>query len=193
MEYEFMEPPFNYTSFRELTPKLAKSYFDWYMEQKAARIKQLEECFKYISKTENNLDYSVDSLIELWEWFETQIEFEEKSKEEIEKEYSKIPSHMVDSIEISKNRMTLLTLSLCRDVSIYYGEVITRNMKDIHWGYVTKPKSLADVNRPVLLGFKNNLDLNPTRICHVLAGKSSKEKCSSRLYDNYYIWEKKLL
>ena len=51
-------------------------------------------------------------------------------------------------------------------------------------------KKRQSVNEPVLLGFKNNVDLNPRLVLLNLLRRSSKEINEKRLYDIYYVWMK---
>ena len=61
------------------------------------------------------------------------------------------------------------------------------------WGYFTKPKNRFSVNEPVLLGFKDNDDLNPRLIVENCTRKSAKEKMDDRLLKIYNTWMKYII
>ncbi len=57
-------------------------------------------------------------------------------------------------------------------------------------GIFYRAKKRQSVNEPVLLGFKNNVDLNPRLVLLNLLRRSSKEINEKRLYDIYHVWMK---
>ena len=187
MEYEYMIPPVKNYDFFEFTKEEAEIYFNWYMEEKGHRIEMLEK-YVHNAGVDIDFDYSPESLIPLWRWYETIIVSEKKTEEEIEKEKKKLPEWVHD--QISYEKISMNTLKFGMDIAIYFAEVIIRNSDGkVHWGYVTKPKNYINVNRPVVSGFKAGKDLNPSRTVHVLTLKSEEEKNEKRLYDSYYVWQ----
>ncbi len=82
MEYEYMIPPVKNYDFFEFTKEDAKIYFNWYMEEKGHRIEMLEE-YVHNAGVDIDFDYSPESLIPLWRWYETIIVSEKKTEEEI--------------------------------------------------------------------------------------------------------------
>ena len=187
MEYEYMISPVKNYDFFEFTKEEAKIYFNWYMKEKGHRIEMLEE-YVHNAGVDIDFDYSPESLIPLWRWYETIIVSEKKTEEEIEKEKKKLPEWVHD--QISYEKISMNTLKFGMDIAIYFAEVIIRNSDGkVHWGYVTKPKNYINVNRPVVSGFKAGKDLNPSRTVHVLTLKSEEEKNEKRLYNSYYVWQ----
>lgn len=187
MEYEYMIPPVKNYDFFEFTKEEAEIYFNWYMEEKGHRIEMLEK-YVHNAGVDIDFDYSPESLIPLWRWYETIIVSEKKTEEEIEKEKKKLPEWVHD--QISYEKISMNTLKFGMDIAIYFAEVIIRNSDGkVHWGYVTKPKNYINVNRPVVSGFKAGKDLNPSRTVHVLTLKSEEEKNEKRLYNSYYVWQ----
>ena len=74
---------------------------------------------------------------------------------------------------------------------MYFGEVMVRNNGDkLKWGYFTSPKNCMGVNRPVILGYKNDIHMDPFNIVYVCTLESSVKKDSMQLYDAYNIWGK---
>lgn len=172
--------------FDEFTPKMAKEYFDWYINDREHRLRILKEYLREIHE-DITLDFSPESLIPLWSWYETQIVEEDKDPCELQAEKEQYPEWVRD--HISDKKISMETLKYAWDISIYFAEVIVRNNKDkISWGYITKPKRNFYVNRPVLKGFAFNKLLEPRHIVYICTLKSAESKDSNRLYDLYYVW-----
>lgn len=186
MEYELMIPPFNCNSFKEFNKKQVEEYFQWYVEQIGYRIEVLSNFLKYEEET-ISLDFSIESLIPLWNWYESKIIVEQKNEEELLKEIQKYPSWMKD--EISTTKISLQTYKFGMDIAIYFAEIIRKRSEGkIQWGYFTKPQNRASVNQPVLLGFKAEMDLNPRLVITNCTRRSSKERNKERLVEMYYTW-----
>ena len=134
------------------------------------------------------LDYSDKSLISLWEWYETKIEMVLKDENEYQNELKQYPEWLRG--EISNKKFSYSMLKYALDVSIYFAEVVIKNSGGkIEWGYFTTPKRRDSVNEPVLLGFRNNIDMNPRQIILNATRRSSKERESARLYNLYVTWK----
>ena len=160
------------------------------MEEKGHRIEMLEE-YVHNAGVDIDFDYSPESLIPLWRWYETIIVSEKKTEEEIAAEKKNMPEWLHS--QISEEKISMNTLKFGMDIAIYFAEVMIRNSDGkLHWGYVTKPKNYINVNRPVVSGFKAGKDLNPSRTVYVLTLKSKEEKNEKRLYDRYYVWQKNI-
>lgn len=185
--YEMMIPPFKIVDFSEMNNKQAKEYFDWYISQIEKRIALLISSINEEGNIDC-LDYTIESLIPLWEWYERRIKYRIIDQEEREARIKKLPYWMHEYV--SDNDLSWETLTYGMDVAIYFAEVIVRHNEKIKWGFFTKPKNRADVNQPVLLGFNNDIDLNPRLIVQNCTRRSAKEKQSTRLYDMYYTWMK---
>ena len=184
MEYEYMLPPIKNYKFAKFTKEEAEIYFNWYMEEKGHRIEMLEE-YVHNAGVDIDFDYSPESLIPLWRWYETIIVSEKKTEEEIENEKKKLPEWLHS--QISDEKISMNTLKFGMDIAIYFAEVMIRNSEGkLHWGYVTKPRNYAHVNKPLVLGFKADLDLNPSRLVYILTLRSKRERNEKRLYDKYY-------
>ena len=172
--------------FEEFTPKMAKEYFEWYINEREHRLTILK---KYLSEIHEDitLDFSPESLIPLWSWYETQIVEEDKDPYELQAEKEQYPEWVRD--HISDKKISMETLKFTWDVAIYFAEVMVRNNKEkISWGYITRSKRHIHVNRPVLKGFTANLLLDPRHVVYICTLKSAKEKDPNRLYDLYYVW-----
>ncbi len=184
MLYEMMIPPFEVMDFMEMNQKQVKEYFDWYTGQINHRISLLYNTIKADSGI--TLDYSINSLIPLWNWYEDKISYRKLEDIEFEKILNKYPNWMKEYV----NNMNLSweTLTYCMDIALYFAEVIIKHNNTIYWGYFTKPRNRADVNQPVLLGFKYDKNLNPRLILENCTRRSGRERLKTRLYDMYYTW-----
>ena len=189
MNYQLMETPFKLVPFHSMSHKQAEQYFQWFITEKDKRIQQLEKFIKCDDES-INLDYSEESLLKVWKWFEPKIMFENKTDEELEIEIAKRPEKFKTSIPHSPQKITTFTLALAMDISIYWGETLVVNNPTIYWGYKTSSKTLDGINRPVLLGFRYAGCVFPYTLIQVLIRKSAKEKNGSRLFELYSKWIK---
>lgn len=186
MKYEMMVPPFEYNGFESLKKKEANKYFEWYIGQVEHRIEVLKN---YIDNEGEKVvfDYSPESLISLWEWYENQIQIVDKSEEEMAEEFKRYPVWMHN--EIARTKISLDTLKYGMDIAVYFAEVVIRNCNGkVKWGFFTSPKNRMSVNEPTLLGFKGDMDLNPRLIVINCTRRSSVEKNHARLFDMYNTW-----
>ena len=191
MEYELMIPPFKHDGFNTFTKAEAKEYFEWYINQKEHRVKLLQN---YLIK--NNvmaeLDYSPESLVPLWAWYEENIVVEKKSELEIKKENEKHPEWMEPFL--SENKISIETLKYAMDIAIYFAEVLIKHSDGkLYWGYVTKPKKFASVNRPVVIGFKAKRMLDPRRVVYNCTWKSVENRDCNKLHEMYNIWREGII
>lgn len=56
-------------------------------------------------------------------------------------------------------------------INIVFLECFIKEHRTINRGFVSKPKSLAYINKPVLVGFKSGLDLDSTNLVRVFTSK----------------------
>lgn len=160
MIYTWMVPPFEMTPFSEMNKKEAQRYFDWYTGEIPERMKILDE----LTEDWVTLDYTKESLIDLFSWYLKVITIGEMSEEEIGarlEEYSQYPQHIYHDMkeELLKYPVELekIDYAIAMDIGIYYGETIRRNYPQVKWTYFTKPKSYVFLNKPVLY-FKDEDD-----------------------------------
>ena len=185
--YPIMEPPFLSFPIEEMKKKQVEQHFNWYMAQIEGRIKQLNE-FINLENKELVLDKTPESLIDLWEWFQGHIEYEDKTEEEINKSCEGQPEWFQEILRKSTKKMTLLTMALAEDIAIYFSETMIHNHPQVHWGYLMKPKKLDGAKLPILLGFECNLSANPRNLVSVCIYKSTEKKNKYELYETYNIW-----
>ena len=188
MNYEMMIPPFERVDFQDMNKKQAKEYFDWYLSQIDYRISLLLTAIQE-DGIKDDFNYSVESLIPIWKWYEGKIYYRTLDEHEYQNLLRAYPDWMKPYI--SEQDLSWETLMYGMDVALYFAKVIIENnMGNVSWGYFTKPKNRDSVNQPVLLGFKNNMDLNPRLIVVNCTHRSGEEKLPTRLYDMYNVWKK---
>lgn len=190
MKYEIVDIsvlPENLKDPRDLTKKEVQRMFDWYIDQKDKRIEILREWVNHTSDHPITFDYTPESLIDIWEWFEERMQKKKRTREEILEERKDNPEWMYEYIPDDK--FTYETLSYIYDIAYYFGEVMVRNNPELYWGYFTKPRNYADVNEPVVLGFIKKKSLNPRRIVNVCALKSWDKRNKEEVYETYNVWK----
>ena len=189
MKYSLMEPHFIMKSFQEMNKKEAQQHFDWYISEISNRINQLASYYDTNGGKKEELDFSPESLKLLWAWFIPLIKTTIKTREEIETEVKNAPEWLRETIEAGKEKPSTETLAIAMDIAIYFAEVFTENFKQLKWGFIGKPKSLAYVNRPVLVGFKS-MEMDPRAIVYNQLLKSMRgSKDSNILFNLFEIWK----
>lgn len=173
MDYPLMTPPFHLKPFEEMNKKEAKQYFEWYISQ----IPQRMAILKQVSNGQILLDSSKESLIPLFTWFLSIVTIDQLSEEEIEARLNDLRQYPDFAFEDAKEQLLANPVELkkedydlARDIAIYYGETLIKNYPQVHWTYLTKPKSHIYLNEPILdvtddIGF---LKRNPNHLLRVL-------------------------
>lgn len=192
MEYLLMQPLFEMKPFKDMTKREAQSHFDWYIGEIPNRIDLLKNAYSAMSgRDKEELDYSSESLFKLWQWYVNNLEVEEKSEEIKKLEREQYPGWI--QVNISNKKISIGWMSIAMDIAIYFSECFIKEHGTIRWSFVLKPKSLAYINKPVLVGFKNGLDLDSTNIVRVLTSKIvDGEKDSNALLEIYITWSEKV-
>lgn len=197
MEYFLMDPPFELKPFREMSKKEANIHFDWYMSQIPYRLEQLKSYFEYSDGGDKSeLDLSPESLKGLWQWFMPQVKLVPRSQQEIEEHLNQFPVWVRSEIlkdDSYKYELSMETLTVAMDIAIYFAEVCVREFPGIKWALITRTKRHIDFHQPVLVGFVNNVDMNPRDILHVLCQKVAEGDYSpTKLYDTFQVWRENL-
>lgn len=184
LDYRFMDTPFELVPFIDMKKKQADQYIKWYIETIEQRISKLQQYIRDSGET-FVLDKSPESLITLWTWFVNQIEVVMKDEEEIKREIKNLhlPSWMIPHIE--EKKFSEKTVALGYDISAYFGEVVIKNNPGIYWGYLSKPKRLHGVNRPMLLGFAGDMQVYTYGRVEVCMWKTLNKSDNMYLYEVY--------
>lgn len=184
LNYDILVPPLN-KPFKNFTQKEAENYFTWYKSQLIPRIEYLQ---KYSGV---DLNYSVDSLNNIWEWFLEIAEIEKTPKVKIKEVRDRLKNHpkeiIEDILDEQSKQFSLETEYIIRDIAMYFGEVYVRNNSSITWGYHTDTKVDSFANMPLLVGFEDRDFVPPFKAhfepvfmihgvaCNLFDGDQSKE------------------
>ncbi len=187
MNYELMAPPFEMKEFDEMNKKEAKEHFEWYINEIPNRIEILKNIYEEFGGKKENLDYSINSLEGLWKWYLKNVEIIDKSEKEILDEKSELPEWLKDE-EIIPKKISITWLAIAMDISMYLGEVFVRNNPQLKWTFITKPKRIMHVNRPVIGDFKND-KMDTRHILYILTLKIIKHTTDEKALLNLYnVW-----
>ena len=176
MEYNYFISPFDFDSFDNISKIQAREYFQWYISQSEIRIDLLRAFINENHSERIDLDNSPESLVSLWIWFEDDVLFGEQG-------FVSKGGNDGYNVELPNE-----VLKINLDISFYFAEVFLYNNPSITWGYFTKPKNRMSVNKPVLVGFKADMDLDPRLIVRNCAYRSINNKNSKNLYNIYINW-----
>ena len=92
------------------------------------------------------MDYSVNSLVDIWGWFLKIAETEKASKsktEEVRNRLKSQPKEIIEDVLNEQSRQfSLETEYIIRDIAMYFGEVYVKNNSSIAWGYILMLKQI---------------------------------------------------
>jgi hypothetical protein len=187
MNYSIVQPPFS-LKFREMSKTELLAYRDWFHSIMAERTAELAKAVKSTAGYENwNADLTPESLGPLGEWFRREVEVRKRSDVEV----GEIKSQLTFPIDVPAEELTNKTFSLAMDIGMYFGQVITENLRGTRWDQPLKNPKFADYGQPVIMGF-GQVSLNPVRIAVTLAyAFAAKEQSGDRLRALYEVWSKK--
>lgn len=190
MDYPIMEPPIEFDSFEKMTKKEAQLHFDWYIEELPKRLELLKMAYiETASGDEEDFDLTPHSLIRMWKWFLLRIETVPKSADEYDEEMANIPEWLHKFFIGNTEKPSIETICVAMDVAIYFSKVLISNHDHLSWTFRTKPKKVENLNRPVIIGFSNNLTLDPREILYNLTLRSlTEEKDDKALFNLYNAW-----
>lgn len=155
--YDYAIPPYGF-DYQTMTKKEAEEHFNWFLAEIPNRINYLESfCGNKV-----NLDFSYESLIDLWKFFLSVGRTEPIPKDELKELRTQFKAFGDDFV--GTEQLSVSTEYLVRDIGIYLSEVYKKNSPEIYWHFTTKPKSYFFVNRPMLTGFVDN-NYNPPYKC----------------------------
>ena len=184
LEYDVLVPELSKDIYA-LTPQEAAVYFDWFQEKLPERVSYVSGvCAKELRIPADQLDCSPESLLPLWKWFRRKAKTEPNPSE---------------NIKYNTRQLTLETEYILRDIGMYLGETLRKNLPGIYWTYYTEPHNDFFQNHPLLKGFVDKTTGTPCPVCFepihmarvqaskILTGKSKDED----LRKLYTIWAEK--
>lgn len=194
LDYCAMVPPFEISEFDEMTKKEARQHFDWFISQIPDRIRQLKKLHAWSSESNAApLDFTPASLVALWEWFIPMVEVEPMSPEQIAEELANLPEWMHEEYLKNPSELTVATHSFITDIGIYFGEVFRMVYPELEWGFVTKPKLLYYVNRPIIMLKGSTFEMDPRHLVYIETLKVlDRESNNEGLLELFEIWKEDL-
>lgn len=187
MKYEIIQPPFT-LKFRVMSKVEANNYFNWFLDQIPVRINVLEQAVQFTPGYEDwRADYTSESLGKLGKWFYERVETRQRTEGEKVDIYGKAPDWF-RNVEVQDWELTNRSFSLAMDIGMYLSQVLVKNLPDLQWMLVEKPKNDMDFQQPVLKG-TGRLVFNPVSTMVTLAyGFARNNKSPDRLREIYDIW-----
>ena len=189
MEYKSIRMPFEFLRFEEMDKKQTEQFFNWFMETKEERLKNLQE-YIWNDNRDVILDKTPESLMEVWKWFQQKICWENKSDEELREELENRPGWMREIVLANTQKISVSTLRIAYDISVYFGDVLIANHTNLYWGVLRKPKQLDGVNSPRVMGFVGDQSAYTYGLIDVCIRRSSRCPNENQLFELYEIWSK---
>ena len=196
LTYDILIPKLGKSIF-QLTEEEAAAYFEWYMEQVPQRVTYVSQvCAKELHIPVERMDCSPESLLLIWKWFRKRARTEPAILSEEEKKHPAYANGML----CNKRQLTLETEYIIRDIGMYLGETLRKNLPQLYWTFYTKPKRSFFVNHPLIKGFVDTspgapreIEFEPIHMAGVQASKIlSKKSKETDLFDIYTIWAQKM-
>ena len=154
VKYDLLVPPQG-INYGEMTPKQAKESFEWFVEKIPERMEYFRNrCAKDLKISVEQLDYSRESLVLVWQWFLKTARREKTPKEQLEK--MKQNAQIFGPSFINYEQFTVATHFIIRDIAMYVGQYWISNYPQLYWTYKTKPKDSVTVNQPIISGLRTS-------------------------------------
>lgn len=186
----------------DFTESEAEQYYKWFLANVDSRADYLRN---YISLKQNipqdKLDFSLDSLIIIWEWFLSVALVEKVSGEELEnvrKRYEGVPQPMFEHlVEQNSLRLSTTTEYILFDIGMYAAKLFTRSYPCLKWKLKLKPKRDVNANLPVIIGFVDDdpdyekpfyPELNPVDLVRTPAMKLIRDPSDVPAKDDLFGW-----
>lgn len=172
-------------NFENETAEKAILFSNWYFSQTEMRINVLQE-YIYETGYKFNLDYSYESLVNLWSWFEGNLKLIDKTEKEIEDEKSCTPK--IYWKYICKQKITHAMVEIAIDISYYFINMLFKNHSNLHPDCIVKPKWKKNLKKPIVSGFFMDISFYPVELILECSNRSVEKKNPLRLkmiYDKY--------
>ena len=150
--------------------KDVKAFGKWFMAEKDNRMQMLfDEVHRDPDFVDWQPDFSPESLKMLSYWFERHIQAESMPEDE----YQKLIAKYIVMAEYKNNWLTKKSKSLIFDVSIYFGEVLLKALRDRTWEQITKGSTRNYYYGCMVIPFippcPHKVVVNPWQLIRVLA------------------------
>ena len=191
MTYQIPEPPFAVTDFKGMPKSQLKIYYHWFMNQIQTRVGLLLELVHDTDEYKDWVaDYSMDSFSRLNDWFALQVETYPRSAEQTAEMEKKLPF----GFEVDDFDLTTQTLAIAFDIGIYLGQVMLRQHPSLKWEQSLKNKRFIEYGKPVLVGFKVDVPMDPIHLMIVQAyGLAKGNRTPQRFLAGLSIWSDRVI
>lgn len=189
--YDLLVPPWG-LDYYNMSSKQARENFEWYISKIPERTEYFQKrCATDLKVPVNEIDYSAKSLIIVWNWFLNIARTEKVSKSEMKA--MKDMAELFGESSINKDKFTVATHFIMRDIGMYVGQTFIRNYPQLYWTYYTKPKNEVNVKQPVIAGFyykdeltEGEMTINPMNLVEGAAANIFDKTCKQTdLYNSY--------
>jgi hypothetical protein len=137
-------------------------------------------------------NYTKESLVNLYKWFEKQVAYRimtEEEKKEVEKQISKTPL-FVGVIPIPQFSFTNETVSICFDTGLYLGETLIHNLSRIKWLQKLTSTNFIYYAQPLLGHSQSKVPVSPRAsiegIARRILDKDAAEITFIALYEKWF-------
>jgi len=187
--YELFTPPLS-LDFGRWSRREARTHFAWFVEQIPNRLAELARIEALMSET-CLLDLLPKSLVCLGESFHSLVETRPRTQEQLTHARLELPSNLRPVVEVEDWELTEEALSLCVDVGVYFAEVLRKAHPSLRWELWVR--KTVDLNRPVLVGSRGSVPLDPVRIAiNTALSEAAGEHRPNRLSELFDVWSSKV-
>ncbi len=172
-------------NFENVADEKAILFSKWYFSQTETRVNVLQE-YIYETGYEIKLDYSYESLVKLWSWFEDNLKIINITEKELECKKSCTPKVYWNYIQ--KQKMTHTMVEIAIDISYYFINMLFKNHSNLHPDCIVKPKWKKNLKKPIVSGFFMDVSFYPVELILDCSSRSVEKKNPLRLkmiYDRY--------
>ena len=183
------EKNWKYGELAKASGREAKQYYLWFIQQIDKRIDYLQS---YLARgnVDCNLDYSEESLENLWIWYRNYRCYIRRPDAEMEQAKNYYPEEM--TAYIPKYKLTETSSAIGMDIGIYFGETFIHNHNELKWDYIKKPKTSAYYHQPAVIGFIKNIALSPWVIVTNCVAAEEERGEDKNLVKMYKLWENRI-
>ena len=170
-------------SFEKLNKRNAKAFFDAYLARKDGVLAEMMRQYAADGHDPRELDYSPQSLVPFWVWMRVKMtspswDVQDAPNEQMPMWY--LPLHVND--EHRPRPISKQSAELADMFAYYWGEVLRRNIPDLHWGIGDHPGSYGYCAPMVLGEYYSAIPLPAGQLAVYNANRPSEPKYAE---DNY--------
>lgn len=146
------------------------------------------------------INYTPESLIDVYSWFLSQVEIYELSEEEIGRELELLSQYPDFIYQDEKERLLANPVEMATVdyaiAGIYYAETIRKNHPQVEWTYFRKPDSYTYLNKS-LLHFEEGEDIyyerEPVDLLFILNQRIQDGEVTARTLYEMYLTDENLI